>query len=285
MISRRKHPSDRSKSTHTRKRIIYGSLVVTGIALVAVALWAILGDVAEDIAARTEYEQLRENFPIALIDEPPEIGLPGGDEDTPEARDADEATDDADGDDDEEAREAEAESRALRDFSLEELSNINRDFIGWINAGTRINYPVVRGSDNVRYLNTTFMGNRNSAGAIFMDYRNTQGFDEYISIIYGHNTRGGTMFSQLNQYLDPTFLQNNPNIRITTRDGRTLNYRIFAAILTDAWDAAYSIGFIDSTRAAEVFPNAPANANNFLLLSTCTASADDDERVLVFAYR
>jgi len=91
------------------------------------------------------------------------------------------------------------------------------------------------------------------------------------------------MFSPLVNYLDRSFLQENPIITITTRDGNELTYRVFSAIQTDAWDEAYEIGFINPTSAVSVFPNAPVNASRFLLLSTCTPSSDRDERIIVFA--
>jgi SrtB family sortase len=127
------------------------------------------------------------------------------------------------------------------------------------------------------------MGSHNSAGAIFMDYRNTNNFDEHVSILYGHYTRDGSMFTALSRYLDAAFLQQNPNVTVTTRDGRSMTFRIFAAKLTDAWDIAYTVALRDPARAAEEFPNAPAEASRFMLLSTCTRSADDNERILVFA--
>ena len=248
-----------------KKQIIYCSLLVVGVFFIAAALRVLLGDYMEDVAARSEYEQLRAYSPEAVQ--------------TPQNS---ESPDDyTEYDDDFESLDEENEN--IRALTFDELAAINIDFIGWINAGSHIDYPVVRGRDNEKYINTTFTGARNSAGAIFMDYRNLKGFDEHVSILYGHYTRDGTMFSSLAQYLNPSFLRNNPNIRITTRDGRTLNYRVFAARQTDAWDIAYTVGISDSARASEVFPDVPANASRFMLLSTCTRGGNDDERLLVFA--
>ena len=253
--------SNKKKFRLTRKQVLYGLLIITGVVLVTIALRIVLGEVVEDAAARSEYEELRESFPEISGRQDPYDGtdefLP---EDLPE------------------------DIEELRDLSLEELSAINRDFVGWINANDNlIDYPVVRGNDNTRYINTTFHGGRNSAGTIFMDYRNSRGFDEQVAILYGHFTRDGSMFSSLLSYLNESHRRSNPNITITTRDGRLLTYRVFAAKMTDAWDEAYSVGVHDSARASDVFPNAPAGASRFLLLSTCTRSPDADERILVFA--
>jgi len=253
----------RRKWSLQRMHAIYGSLVVVGVVLVTVALRVILGGLVEDAEARSEYEQLRESFP-AVASQSPEP-----DAEPEEMEEELEEEDDWD----------------LRNLSLDELYALNRDFVGWISTGASIDYPVVRGSDNDKYINTTFLGARNTAGAIFMDYRHSNGFNEQVCILYGHNTRDGSMFSELVRYLDLGYLQRNPTITITTRDGRTLNYRVFAARLTDAWDEAYTIGIHSSARASGEFPNAPENAGHFLLLSTCTRNANDDERILVFAAR
>ena len=254
----------RQKWSLQRMHAIYGSLVVVGVVLVTVALRVILGGLVEDAEARSEYEQLRESFP-AVASQSPEP--------------------DAENEAGEEEPEDEEDDWDRRNLSLDELYALNRDFVGWISTGASIDYPVVQGNDNDKYINTTFLGARNTAGAIFMDYRHSNGFNEHVCILYGHNTRDGSMFSELVRYLDLGYLQRNPNITITTRDGRTLNYRVFAARLSDAWDEAYTIGIHSSARASGEFPNAPENASHFLLLSTCTRNANDDERILVFAAR
>ena len=244
----------------TLRQVVYFSMLTIGLFFAAAALRMILSDVAEDTAARVEYLQLRDEFPAVS-------GQTRQDEEEDELPDG----------------EIEEEELELRDMSLDQLAAINGDFIGWISAINRIDYPVVRGNDNNKYVNTTFYGSRNSAGTIFMDYRHTRNFDEHVAILYGHFTRDGSMFSALINFLDPSFIRSNPNINITTRDGRSLTYKVFAATQTDAWDIAYTVGVRESERASEVFPNAPENAKNFLLLSTCTRSSDENERILVYA--
>jgi len=258
-----------------RRHIIYATLIVVGVFFAAAALRMVLSDVIEDAAARDEYSQLRDEFPHLSAQNPgqgtgqnpgqPTIDDPGSEDNG----DVIEETD---------------EELAQRMLSLDELASINRDFVGWISANNGvIDYPVVRGNDNVKYINTTFSGAHNSAGTIFMDYRHTGGFDDSVAILFGHRTRDNAMFSSLVNQLNPDFRSRNQDISIITRDGRRLTYYIFAVKLTDAWDPAYSVGAHDLERASEIFPNAPANAIRYLLLSTCTASSNDDERILVFA--
>ena len=58
---------------------------------------------------------------------------------------------------------------------FDKLNKINKDVIGWIqfDEPERINYPVVKGEDNDKYLTATFEGKKNSSGAIFMDANNS----------------------------------------------------------------------------------------------------------------
>jgi len=162
------------------------------------------------------------------------------------------------------------------------LAEINRDFVGWIMIGDFIDYPVVRGRDNSRYLDTTFSGQKNVSGAIFMDHANTRGFDETVAVLYGHNMRNGTMFAPLHRYRDRSYMAENPNILILTAKGELLLYRIFAARVTDVDDRDADLGFLSGATTSGVFRNAPAGSNRFLVLSTCT-SVDENERLRIYA--
>ena len=252
-----------------RKYIPHICIVTVFVLLIAWGLYTIFVVRIEENAARSEYDHLRELF--ASTPEPPEpleppVNIPdNNDEDIPEI---------------------EPDEDIPVEYNpdlLGLLAEINPDFIGWISIENVIDYPIVRGRDNNRYIHTTFSGERNRAGAIFMDYRNRNGFDDRVAILFGHRMRDGSMFSPLLNYQNRSFLQENPLITITTRDGDILTYRIFATRLTDAWDTAYNIGFTNSAGAAATFPNVPSGASRFLLMSTCTASSDDDERFIVFA--
>lgn len=165
---------------------------------------------------------------------------------------------------------------------------INADYVGWLAVpGAGVDYPIVQGADNTKYLNTTFEGESNSTGAIFMDYRNTDGLASPHVVIYGHNMKDGTMFAGLSGYLDAGHMAASPTITITTADDDTLTYTIFAARVTDAWDAAYRLDFADSADfgAFAAGLGAPEGAAQMLTLSTCTNSEDDTERILVHAAR
>ena len=59
------------------------------------------------------------------------------------------------------------------DINFNELKNINNDVKGWIKVnGTNINYPFVQSNNNKYYLTHSFDKSYNSAGWLFLDYRN-----------------------------------------------------------------------------------------------------------------
>jgi len=220
------------------------------------ALWTNWRD---DIAARNEYADLRESFEryLARANEA-EPGIGGTEVD----RNGPEATPRVD---------------------LSHFSELNPDFVGWISIpGTSVDYPVVQGRDNAFYLETTFMGEWNPAGSIFMDYRARQAFDTPVTVLYGHNMRDGSMFSALPDFLDPAFLRDHAEITILTADGELLIYQIFHARRADDRDLIGTLDFNDPA-AASFFESAPSGSNRFLILSTCPNDGDEHTRVLVYA--
>ena len=167
-----------------------------------------------------------------------------------------------------------------------EMLSINPDYVCWIRIdGTNIDYPVVRGSDNEKYTNTSFYSEKNKAGAIFMDYRNLGESLPHI-IIYGHNLHEGGMFTDLKKFLDGGFLGVN-NIITLIVHGNEVRFEIFSARLSDINDPAYFLD-INTPRDFARFTDridAPLKATQIITLSTCFSRGDDDERVIIQGYR
>ena len=87
------------------------------------------------------------------------------------------------------------------------LKKTNKDTVAWISFDepSKINYPVVRTTDNDKYLQYTFEGRKNAVGAIFMDAANAGDFSDRNTFIYGHNMKNGSMFGHLRKYRDESF--------------------------------------------------------------------------------
>lgn len=115
-------------------------------------------------------------------------------------------------------------------IDFKSLKKQNSDTIAYIKVnGTNIDYAVVKGNDNSYYLNHNFNKEYNSAGWIFADYHNK--FDETDNniVIYGHNTKDGSMFGTLKKVLDKSWQENKDNIEVTliTEKGQ-YKYQIFS---------------------------------------------------------
>ena len=166
-------------------------------------------------------------------------------------------------------------------FDLE-MRDINPDYTCWISIdSTAVDYPVVRGNDNEKYLSLSFYGEKNGLGTLFMDYRCT-GENVPNIIIYGHNSKQGDLFGSLRNYTDKQYLSEHPIITMKVND-RIAEFEIFTARVTDVNDPAYFLDFSESGSFREFLERcgAPDDAVQILTLSTCVSGNDADERVIV----
>lgn len=133
------------------------------------------------------------------------------------------------------------------DIDVDALSKINEDFVGWIYyEPLELSYPIVRGTDNDYYTHYTFENEKNSSGAIFLDFLNKPDFSHFNTIIYGHNMRNGTMFGSLKKLLnDNTIVEEDPYLYVFTED-QVMMYEIFALYVTKDSSHTY-----DLTQTAE----------------------------------
>lgn len=189
--------------------------------------------------------------------------------------------------------EAHEKAEVLRDLS--ELFTQNGDCIGWLCIpDTAINYPVMHTPENPqKYLRRNFYGEYSQSGVPFLDYRCDLQSDHLI--VYGHNMKSGTMFSELRNYTDPVFCAGHPTIELQTAEGVT-KYTVFAVAAvqkTDAWysfiDAADSVEFteqIEMVMQKSLYDTGitPVLGRQIITLSTCYGSGKDG-RLLVAAVK
>lgn len=175
---------------------------------------------------------------------------------------------------------------------FESLQAINPDVVAWIYLeGTVINYPVVLGSDNSEYLYKLVDGTTNSAGSIFMDYRNQPDFSNRNTILYGHHMKNKTMFGPITNYKDQAFYEEHPTCLILTPEG---NYKLeFIAGLVanlngDAWKLEFASdeeygAWLEKSMASSTFESSviPTPQDRVVTLSTCSYEYDDARYVLM----
>lgn len=91
--------------------------------------------------------------------------------------------------------------------TFEELRAINPDVCAWITLdGTKIDYPVLQGEDNLTYINKDVYGNFALAGSIFLDSNCDRSFQKKYSLLYGHHMAEHKMFGDLDLYESRNFL-------------------------------------------------------------------------------
>ena len=171
------------------------------------------------------------------------------------------------------------------------LKSMNSEYVGWINIpDTTVSYPVVKTTDNKKYLSRSFEGNWSGSGTIFMDYYNKPDWNDFHTIIYGHHMNNKTMFWTLNQYRKSDFWNSHPTVEIY-HDGNVYVYTTFsfykAQVDDDSYWLTYSgdqdksdwLGWIKSSSMYTSDLDVRIN-DHIITLSTCVDADGPDRWVL-----
>ncbi|EOS40231.1 SrtB family sortase [Schaedlerella arabinosiphila] len=148
----------------------------------------------------------------------------------------------------------------LPEIDFDGLRAINGDIVAWIQIpGINVDYPVVQGKDNEHYLHYTFDGKANKAGSIFLDYRNRADFMDSKVILYGHNMKDGSMFSNLKKFQDAGFRKEQGRVLIYLPE-KTLTYEVIECRGVTERDGVYEMDNKEKEKQ--------------MILSTCSSSAN-----------
>ena len=164
--------------------------------------------------------------------------------------------------------ESEPAEQSAAERNIQALITENADCIGWLSIdGTNISYPVMHTpSDPQKYLRRSFYGQYSQSGVPFLDGRcSTVGGN---LIVYGHNMKNGTMFSDLKKYLNTDFLNSHRTVRLETADG------VFLFTVTE----------VRRTNTADQWYNRITSEDGRqLILSTCYGSGKDGRLLIIAA--
>lgn len=177
--------------------------------------------------------------------------------------------------------------------NFNELKQKNPDTKGWIQVnGTNINYPFVQTNDNKFYLNHTFNKSYNSAGWVFLDYRNNINELSKNTIIYAHGRLDTTMFGSLKNILSSGWLNNTNNyvVKLSTETENTL-WQVFSVYHIPTTSDYIKVHFSSNEeftkwakmlldRSAHNFNTSINENDQVLTLSTCY---NDKEKVVLHA--
>lgn len=184
-----------------------------------------------------------------------------------------------------------------------ELLADNPDTVGSVTIPGCVKEVVVKGTDNIYYLDHNFYGKKRQSGTCFADYRsNLDPYERSDNIIlYAHNNKDGTMFGNLDYYRwDPGYWQKNPFIYFNTNyteetyviissfvintlpehdDGKVFDYQNYVNF---TGDYSYEKYADEITKRSQIITGIDYNEDDdYLTLSTCSTEFDESRHVLV----
>lgn len=164
--------------------------------------------------------------------------------------------------------ETEPTKQPAAERNIQALIAENSDCIGWLSIdGTNISYPVMHTpSDPQKYLRRNFYGKYSQSGVPFLDGRCD--LQSTNLIIYGHNMKNGTMFSDLKRYVDGDFLNAHRTVKFETADG-VQTFTVTEVLKTNNSDEWYN--------------RITAEGGRRLVLSTCYGSGKDGRLLIIAA--
>lgn len=164
--------------------------------------------------------------------------------------------------------ESEPTERPAAERNIQALITENADCIGWLSIdGTNISYPIMHTPhDPQKYLRRNFYGKYSQSGVPFLDGRCD--LQSTNLIIYGHNMRNGTMFSDLKKYVNREFLNAHRTVKFETADG-VQTFTVTEVLKTNTADPWYDRITCEDGRQ--------------LILSTCYGSGKDGRLLIIAA--
>lgn len=178
--------------------------------------------------------------------------------------------------------------------SFAELQKINPEVFGWLTViDTPIDYPICRGEDNEKYVNTNAKGEYAMVGSLFLDYRNNIQLTDFNNIIYGHHMEQEKYFGCFDSFKDQKFFDEHPYANIWF-DGKKHGVELFAFDLVDAYNSTYyTIHGSENTEGKQFYldyiedhalTKLPVNVtadDTLVVLSTCTEDITNGRFILV----
>lgn len=125
-------------------------------------------------------------------------------------------------------------------YDFDELRVQNGDIYAWITVpGTQVDYPVLQSATDNYYLDRNIDHSQGYPGCIYTNQCNAKNFSDYITVLYGHNMKNGTMFGSIHNFEDKAFFDENDKIYVYTEEMR-FTYEIYAAVkFTDVYIPSY----------------------------------------------
>lgn len=184
--------------------------------------------------------------------------------------------------------------------NLVAMATANPDIYSWISVkGTVINYPILQNAiDDEWYLNHNLDGKTGYPGCLYTQRVNTKTFQDFLTVVYGHNMKNGTMFGGLKNYTNKKYFDEHNEIYVETPTEKII-YDVICAGRTDDTNLFVKFRMTEAVGVKKLILSLatqkdtvykPAMVDNiaendkFIALSTCR-SIDKNGRYVVIAKR
>lgn len=184
----------------------------------------------------------------------------------------------------------ESKDEELADKKTKEI----RYCVAWLEIpSTDIDYPVMQKPGNPEYyLRRNYKGEYSYSGTPFLDAGCSVSTSQNL-IVYGHNMKDETMFSDLMKFKDLNYCMEHQDIKLTV-GGITNEYKLYAVCIVDSSDGWYTFkGQVSEDNFTELLSHIKNTSSyisnteqaiygdNFLTLSTCDYSSDTSRLILI----
>lgn len=132
-------------------------------------------------------------------------------------------------------------------IDFKSLKAKNNEIYAWIKVpGTKVDYPICQSeSDDNFYLKHGAMDKKwLSSGAVYTESVNSLDFTDRVTVVYGHNGYGDTMFTTLHKFEKEDFFKEHSEFYIYTTESK-LTYKIISAFKYDNRHIMNSFDFQD----------------------------------------
>jgi len=192
------------------------------------------------------------------------------------------------------ARYASYKPTAESSLSFQDLQAINPEVISWLTIyGTHIDYPVVQGEDNLKYINTNDKGKYSLSGAIFLDADCSPDFSDFNSIIYGHHMEKDIMFGDIGLFFQKRYFDARKYGSLYY-GGKEHGLELFAFVHDSAYNTSVYHTKITGQDAKQAYLEllirmakytrsdvSITTDDQIVLLSTCSANSTNGRDILI----
>lgn len=187
-------------------------------------------------------------------------------------------------------------------INFEPLWEENKDVVAWIRIpDTQVDYPILRKQDaespyDTYYLNATIDGTQGLPGSIYMEPCNSSNFQDYNTVIYGHNMKDRSMFGGLREYASEEYAKEHSYVYIVTPE-KNFVYEVASAVYMDDRHLMFGVDYLSEEGRQAYLDTLTENSDSrnmyrsdvtitpddrWITLSTCVGD-EDDRRLLITA--